>query len=32
MIIDGGFITIDMTRLGFDRIIVDEPMYENSCV
>lgn len=28
MIIDGGFKTIDLTRLGFDRLIVDKPMYQ----
>uniref|UniRef100_A0A182X2Y4 FAD dependent oxidoreductase domain-containing protein n=1 Tax=Anopheles quadriannulatus TaxID=34691 RepID=A0A182X2Y4_ANOQN len=28
MIIDGGFRTVDLTRFGFDRIIVDQPMYE----
>ncbi|XP_056635806.1 FAD-dependent oxidoreductase domain-containing protein 1 [Diorhabda sublineata] len=28
MIVDGGFKTIDLTRLGFDRLIVDKPMYQ----
>lgn len=28
LIINGKFVTIDMTRLGFDRLIVDKPMYE----
>uniref|UniRef100_A0A182QTS3 FAD dependent oxidoreductase domain-containing protein n=1 Tax=Anopheles farauti TaxID=69004 RepID=A0A182QTS3_9DIPT len=28
MIIDGGFRTVDLTRFGFDRIIIDQPMYE----
>lgn len=32
MIIDGGFMEIDLTRLSFDRIIVDQPMYENNIV
>jgi FAD-dependent oxidoreductase domain-containing protein 1 len=32
MIIDGGFLEIDLTRLGFDRILVDQPMYENNIV
>lgn len=32
MIIDGGFTTVDLTRLGFDRIIVNQPMYENNIV
>lgn len=32
MIIDGDFFTIDLTRLGFDRIIVDQPMYETNIV
>lgn len=32
MIIDGGFITVDLTRLGFDRIVVEKPMYENNIV
>jgi len=31
MIIDGGFTTIDLSRLGFDRIIVDKPMLEENC-
>lgn len=32
MIIDGNFNTIDLTRLGFDRIIVDQPMFEKNIV
>ncbi|XP_037032382.1 FAD-dependent oxidoreductase domain-containing protein 1-like [Bradysia coprophila] len=32
LILDGCFRTIDLTRLCFDRIIVDEPMYERNCV
>nr|XP_023012360.1 FAD-dependent oxidoreductase domain-containing protein 1-like [Leptinotarsa decemlineata] len=28
LILDGRFQTIDLTRLGFDRLIVDKPMYE----
>lgn len=28
LILDGKFQTIDLTRLGFDRLIVDKPMYE----
>ncbi|XP_017488100.1 PREDICTED: FAD-dependent oxidoreductase domain-containing protein 1 [Rhagoletis zephyria] len=28
LIIDGQFRTIDLTRLGFDRIVVDRPMFE----
>ncbi|KAB0794704.1 hypothetical protein PPYR_11543 [Photinus pyralis] len=28
LIIDGGFQTIDLTRLGFDRLLIDKPMYE----
>jgi len=32
IILDGNFRTIDLTRLCFDRIIVDEPMYERNCV
>lgn len=28
LILDGNFQTIDLTRLGFDRLIVDKPMYE----
>lgn len=32
LIIDGEFKTIDLTRLCFDRIIVDEPMYEVNIV
>ncbi|XP_018319397.1 FAD-dependent oxidoreductase domain-containing protein 1 [Agrilus planipennis] len=28
LILDGDFRTIDLTRLGFDRLIVDKPMYE----
>ncbi|KAK5646633.1 hypothetical protein RI129_005097 [Pyrocoelia pectoralis] len=28
LIIDGKFQTLDLTRLGFDRILVDKPMYE----
>ncbi|KAJ8958813.1 hypothetical protein NQ318_019573 [Aromia moschata] len=28
LILDGDFQTIDLTRLGFDRLIVDKPMYE----
>ncbi|CAD6997209.1 unnamed protein product [Ceratitis capitata] len=30
IIIDGQFRTIDLTRIGFDRLIVDRPMYEYS--
>lgn len=32
LIIDGQFRTIDLTRLGFDRIIVDRPMFESNIV
>lgn len=32
LIIDGKFRTIDLTRLGFDRIIVDRPMFESNIV
>lgn len=32
MIIDGGFVNIDLLRLGFDRIVVDKPMRELNCV
>lgn len=32
IILDGDFRTIDLTRLCFDRIIVDEPMHERNCV
>ncbi|KAJ3656076.1 hypothetical protein Zmor_015178 [Zophobas morio] len=28
LILDGDFKTIDLTRFGFDRFIVDKPMYE----
>ncbi|XP_044750384.1 FAD-dependent oxidoreductase domain-containing protein 1 isoform X2 [Coccinella septempunctata] len=28
LILDGKFQTIDLTRLGFDRLIVNKPMYE----
>ncbi|EFA03961.2 FAD-dependent oxidoreductase domain-containing protein 1 [Tribolium castaneum] len=28
LILDGDFKTIDLTRFGFDRLIVDKPMYE----
>lgn len=28
LILDGDFQTIDLTRLGFDRILLDKPMYE----
>ncbi|XP_011190712.1 FAD-dependent oxidoreductase domain-containing protein 1 [Zeugodacus cucurbitae] len=30
LIIDAQFRTIDLTRLGFDRIIVDRPMFEHA--
>ncbi|XP_017772145.1 PREDICTED: FAD-dependent oxidoreductase domain-containing protein 1-like [Nicrophorus vespilloides] len=32
LILDGGFQTIDLTRLGFDRLIVDKPMFESNIV
>lgn len=32
LIVEGGFQTIDLTRLGFDRLIVDKPMLENYIV
>lgn len=32
LIIDGQFRSIDLSRLGFDRIIVDKPMYELNIV
>lgn len=32
LIIDGQFRNIDLTRLGFDRIIVDRPMFETNIV
>lgn len=28
MIIDAKFRTIDLSRLSFDRLVVDKPMYE----
>lgn len=28
MILDGGFQTIDLTRFGFNRLLLDKPMYE----
>ncbi|XP_018567929.1 FAD-dependent oxidoreductase domain-containing protein 1 [Anoplophora glabripennis] len=28
LMLDGNFQTIDLTRFGFDRLIVDKPMYE----
>lgn len=28
LILDGDFKTIDLSRLGFDRILLDKPMYE----
>lgn len=28
LILDGEFKTIDLSRLGFDRILLDKPMYE----
>jgi hypothetical protein len=30
MILDGGFETIDLKRMGFDRLIVDEPLIEQN--
>jgi FAD-dependent oxidoreductase domain-containing protein 1 len=32
LIIDGAFRSVDLTRLGFDRIIVDTPMREVNIV
>lgn len=32
LIIDSQFRTIDLTRLGFDRIVVDRPMFESNIV
>lgn len=32
MIIDGELRTIDLTRFGFDRILVDQPLYESDIV
>ena len=32
LIVDGGYLEIDLTRLGFDRLIVDQPMRENNIV
>ncbi|XP_005181588.2 FAD-dependent oxidoreductase domain-containing protein 1 [Musca domestica] len=32
LIIDGQFRSIDLTRLGFDRIVVDRPMFETNIV
>ncbi|XP_019864869.1 FAD-dependent oxidoreductase domain-containing protein 1 [Aethina tumida] len=32
LILDGRFVTIDLTRLGFDRLIVDKPMYEQHII
>lgn len=32
LIIDGEFRTIDLSRLGFDRIIVDRPIFESNIV
>lgn len=31
MILDGAFSTIDLTRLGFDRILLDTPIREQNC-
>lgn len=32
MMIDGGFVNIDLLRLGFDRIVVQKPMKEQNIV
>ncbi|XP_055614396.1 FAD-dependent oxidoreductase domain-containing protein 1 [Uranotaenia lowii] len=32
MIIDGEFRTIDLTRFGFDRILIDQPLFEANIV
>lgn len=32
LILDGTFTTIDLTRLGYDRLIVNEPMLEHNIV
>uniref|UniRef100_A0A1Q3FJ94 Putative oxidoreductase n=1 Tax=Culex tarsalis TaxID=7177 RepID=A0A1Q3FJ94_CULTA len=32
MIIDGDFRTVDLTRFGFDRILVDQPLFEANIV
>lgn len=32
MIIDGGYQTIDLSRLGFDRLLLEKPMYEVNIV
>lgn len=32
LILDGGFTTIDLTRLGFDRLVVNEPIFEHNIV
>lgn len=32
LIVNGEYRTVDLTRLGFDRIIVDQPMYEVNIV
>ncbi|XP_071450604.1 FAD-dependent oxidoreductase domain-containing protein 1-like [Hetaerina americana] len=32
MIIDGGFVSIDLSRMGFDRIVTREPLLEQNIV
>lgn len=32
LILDGDFQTIDLTRLGFDRLLLNKPMYEVNIV
>lgn len=32
LLLDGGFQTIDLTRLGFDRLLLQKPMYEVNIV
>lgn len=32
LILDGGFTSLDLTRLGFDRLVVNEPMFERNIV
>jgi hypothetical protein len=32
MIMDGGFVTIDFTRMSFDRFIMNAPLIEQNIV
>lgn len=31
LILDGQFTTIDLSRLSFDRLLINEPMIETNC-